>query len=134
MGVVEGAKTAPPAPGTKSDMNNQSNRLVLGEPEAAAQEARDHGGVFIDPNPQVLKTLQQSGIDPYMIYEQALKQQIEARIERIDFVNANVDELYKKWVSQPPASIPIPVRLILWLKNNADNHGYRQDGDSWVRK
>lgn len=135
MGVMEGAKTAPPALGSGSQANERKiNRLVLGEREAAIQEALDHGGVFIDLNPEVLKSLQQQNIDPYLVYEQALLRQIEAKISRIDFVKANVDGLFTEWKSKPEAQVPIYVRLIIWLKNNANTHGYEQSGNSWVLK
>jgi hypothetical protein len=139
MGVVEGAKTAPPPLGLGNSMDSVSekrvknnNRLVLGERDSAVQEALDHGGVFIDPNPGVLRTLQAGNIDPYLIYEQALLNQIEAKIPRIDFVKTNVDELFEEWKSKPPAQAPIHVRLLLWLKSNASTYSYQQSGNSWV--
>ena len=47
MGVVEGAKTAPPPLGPGDKMKNKTgNRLVLGERDAAIQEARDNGGIY----------------------------------------------------------------------------------------
>jgi hypothetical protein len=141
MGVVEGAKTAPPPlrpegsiPRVSEEKVKNKNRLVLGEQEAAVQEARANGGVFIELNPGVLKTLQQGDIDPYIIYEQALRQQIEQNIPRIDFVKASVDELFEEWKSKPEVQAPIHVRLILWLKNNARAHGYEQSGNSWLLK
>lgn len=141
MGIVEGAKTAPPPLGSGGSMDSASenkvksnNRLVLGEREAAVQEARDHGGVFIDPNPGVLKTLQAANIDPYLIYEKAMLDQIEAKIPRIDFVKANVEDLFHAWKGKPNDQAPIHVRLILWLKINARQYGYEQSGNSWVLK
>lgn len=141
MGVVEGAKTVPPplgsggsnsSPQTKQAKNN--NRLVLGERDAAMQEAREHGGAFIDPHPQVLQTLQAGNIDPYIIYEKALLQKIEEKVGRIDFVQANVDELFKEWKDKSHTQAPIYVRLIIWLKNNASTYGYEQSGNSWILK
>jgi hypothetical protein len=139
MGVVEGAKTAPPPLGLGNSMDTISekrvknnNRLVLGERDVAIQEALDHGGVFIDLNPEVLRTLQASNIDLYLIYEKAMLNQIEAKIPRIDFVKTNVDELFEEWKSKPHAQAPIHVRLILWLKNNASTHRYEQRENSWV--
>ncbi len=141
MGVVEGAKTAPPLLGTKAtrvatdqQAAKNNDRLVLGERDAAIQEALDHGGAFIDPHPEVMATLQTAGIDPYMIYEKALLQKIEEKIGRIDFVNANVDALFQEWQGKPNAQVPIHVRLIQWLKSNASQYGYQQSGNSWIRK
>jgi len=83
MGVVEGAKTAPPPFGSGGKVASITrNRLVLGERDAAIQEALDNGGVFIDPNPEVLRILQQGNIDPYLIYEKAMLAEIEKKIPR----------------------------------------------------
>jgi hypothetical protein len=135
MGVVEGAKTAPPPLGSapKRSPRNE-DRLVLGERDAAIQEALTHGGAFIDLHPEVLQTLQAGNIDPYLIYEKALLNKIEEKIGRIDFVQAKVDDLFEEWKGKPEASAPIHVRLILWLKNNATQYGYEQSGNSWVLK
>ena len=111
-----------------------TTRLVIGDRESVLRETRQHGGAFIDPHPEALRTLHASGIDPYIIYERALVQQMEKKISRIDFVPGNVDELFEQWKSKPEAQIPVHVRLILWLKNNAKTHGYEQSGDSWSLK
>lgn len=116
----------------KKQKNN--HRLVLGERDVAIQDALDNGGIFIDLNPEVLRALQAGNIDPYLIYEQGMLKQIEEKIPRIDFVEANVDELFEKWKLTPKAQAPIHVRLIIWLKNNARAHGYEQSGNSWILK
>jgi len=141
MGIVEGAKTAPPPLGSAVSMNSKSNekvknnnRLILGEHDAAIQEALDHGGAFIDINPEILRTLQATKIDPYLIYEKAVLQKIEQKISRIDFVKADVDKLFDEWKGKSYKQTPIHVRLILWLKNNAGTYGYEQSGNSWIRK
>ena len=108
------------------------NRLVLGERNAAVQEARDHGGKFIDLNPEALKTLQAGNIDPYLIYERALQIEVEQKISRIDFVQSDVDVLYDEWKKKSYEQAPIHVRLILWLKNHASTYGYEQSGNSWI--
>jgi len=119
--------------GFLKNTNRSAGRLVLGEMDAAIQEALDHGGLFIDPGREVVRILQQKNIDPYMIYEQALQQQIEARIPRIDFVKADVDRLFDEW-KQKPEQAPIHVRLLIWLKINAESKGYQQSGNSWISK
>jgi len=141
MGIVEGAKTAPPPLGSRTPPHNPSiekeknnQRLVLGEQDAAIQEALDHGGIFIDLNPEVLRMLQAGNIDPYIIYEKAMLKQIEEKIPRIDFVKAEVDQLFVHWKSKPDPQMPIHVRLIMWLKKNASAHGYEQSGNSWILK
>lgn len=136
MGIVEGAKTAPPPLGTPNTValpKKNNARLVLGEDEVAAREARENGGVFIQLPPAVLKTLQ-TGNMTYTIYEKALMNQIEAKIPRIDFVEVNVDDLFNEWKAKPENQIPVYIRLIIWLKKNASAHGYEQNGNSWVRK
>jgi hypothetical protein len=134
MGIVEGAKTAPPplgSPNVNALSKKNNNRLVLGEDEVAAKEAREHGGIIIQLPEAVLKTLQTGA---YAVYEKALLNQIEAKIPRIDFVRVNVDDLFEEWKAKPEKQIPTYVRLIMWLKKNASAHGYEQDGNSWVRK
>jgi len=135
MGVVEGAKTAPPSPGEKSKVGvKKMGRLVLGEPDAAREEAVATGAIYIELNPQVLKMLQEKNIDPYLIYEQGVIKQIKERIARIDFVKVDVDALFEEWRSKPDEQTPVHVRLIIWLKNNASQYGYEQSGNSWVLK
>jgi hypothetical protein len=135
MGIGDGAKTARLLFGSGGQMEKKgknNDRLVLGEREAVMQEARNHGGAFIDLNPGVLRMLQEGHIDPYLIYERALLQKLEGKIARIDFVKANVEDLYTAWKGKSEDQAPIQVRLILWLKNNASTYGYEQSGNSWV--
>lgn len=141
MGIVEGAKTAPPALGTRpstaaaaNKTSTNNDRLVLGERDAAIQEAIDNGGAFIDLNPEVLRTLQAANIDPYVIYEKALLNKIEEKVGRIDFAKLNVDELFNEWKAKSLEQAPIHVRLIMWLKSNASKYGYEQNANSWIRK
>jgi hypothetical protein len=139
MGVVEGAKTAPPPRGSQAspapeNKSKTNSRLVLGDQDAAIQEALDHGGAFIDLNPEVSRMLQAKNIDPYLIYEKALLQKIEEKIPRIDFVKADVNALLEHWTGKSYAQAPIYVRLMIWLKNNASSYGYEQSGNSWVLK
>ncbi|HSG42801.1 MAG TPA: hypothetical protein VLA72_06570 [Anaerolineales bacterium] len=84
MGVVEGAKTAPQPLGAGSSQgakkeNRNDERLLLGEQDEVMREAAANGGVHIILNPEVLKTLQQGGIDPYLIHEQGLKNKSRKR-------------------------------------------------------
>jgi hypothetical protein len=141
MGVVEGAKTAPPPLGSKGSRSGRTekkeknnNRLILGEQSVVIRETADNGGVHIVLNPGVLQTLQQSGIDPYIIHEKGMKKEIDAKIPRIDFVQADVDALFNEWKGKPLEQAPIHVRLIFWLKDNAASHGYEQNGNSWLLK
>lgn len=158
MGVVEGAKTSP-APlkpeGTSSTSNNDTNedkaaelfrtiagtsisgsgtRLVLGRGMAPMQEAQANGGKYLLANPGVLIKLEESNIDPFLVYEAALRMELESKISRIDFVNANVDELAQEWSGKPLDQAPMYVRQLLWLKANAEKYGYQQSGNSWKLK
>ncbi len=133
MGIVEGAKTAPPPLGaTPKTETKKMSRLVLGEPDAVREEALATGAIYIELNPGVVKILQQGNIDPYLIYEEGVRKQIEERIARIDFVKADVEKLFGEWRSRPRTDAPIHVRLIFWLKDNASAHGYEQNGNSWI--
>lgn len=132
MGVVEGAKTAPPPLGTKPAKKEQ--RFVLGEQEAAIQDALDNGGGFIDINPEILKMLKEKNIDPFLVYEQAVLKQMGEKVDRFDFVRMDVETVFKEWNGKPSDKAPIPARLVLWMKKNATAHGYEQQGNSWVLK
>jgi hypothetical protein len=135
MGIVEGAKTAPPPLGSVDNMKSKKpNRLVLGEQDAVIKETRENGGTFIDINPGVLELLKQGNLDPYLIHEKALLRQIEAKIPRIDFVNSDVDKIYAEWNQKSHDLAPIHVRLLIWLKNNSAAYKYVQDGNSWILK
>lgn len=141
MGIVEGAKTAPPPLGSGNSVDHpaenkvrNNDRLLLGEREAVIRESHDHGGSYIDLNPEVLRTLQAANIDPYLIYEKGMLNKIEEKIARIDFVQVEVDQVFEEWKSKPLMKAPIHVRLIVWLKNNAGTYGYEQSGNNWVRK
>jgi len=158
MGVIEGAKTSP-APlyskgGAKSSDQNEKQteatelvktiaessisgsgeRLVLGEKFTAMKEAMDKGGKYILPHPEVENKLQQSGIDPYIVYHTALTQELELKISQIDFVDVEVDQLEKQWSGKPEKDIPIHVRQMLWLKENGERFGYQRNGNSWKLK
>ncbi len=157
MGVVEGAKTAPPplkaeSSSTFASGNHLQNsqltgvirsiaenstsgsgtRLVLGEGMTSMQEALSNGGKYILVHPEVLNQLKQNNIDSFLVYEAAIRIEIESRIAQIDFVGANVDKLLQAWAGKPEDQAPIHVRLMLWLKNNARTYGYEQNGNSWV--
>jgi hypothetical protein len=119
---------------TTTMFKKSASRLVLGEQAAAAEEARTHGGAFIEIHPGVLQTLQRGHIDPYVIYQQSLIQQIDDHIPRIDFVGSNVDELIQRWNGKSPDETPIHVRLAQWLKDHAKEYHYEQNGNSWILK
>lgn len=160
MGVVEGAKTAPPPLGSRAAKsaapsgNNSENsqmsdlimsiarnstsgsggRLVLGEGMTPMQEALANGGKYILVHPAVLSKLKESNVDAFLIYAAALQLEVAAKIPRIDVVGGNADELVKSWSGKPEAQTPIHVRQIQWLKEKAASFGYGQSGNSWILK
>jgi len=160
MGIVTGAKTVPmplklegSAPAPVAENNAQNNqltgvlksiasnstsgsetRLVLGEGMASMQEALAHGGKYILVHPGVVEQLVQNKIDPYLVYETALRLEMESKIPQIDFIGGIVDELLQQWSGKPQSQIPIHIRQILWLSANADNFGYVKSGNGWKLK
>lgn len=132
MGVIEGAKTAPPPLGTKPA--KREKRFVLGEPDAVLREARANGGGYVEVNPEVLKMLKDNNLDPFLVYERAVLQQMEEKVDRFDFVRMDVDTVFLEWNGRPAEQAPVPVRLVLWMKKNAASHGYEQSGNSWILK
>ena len=158
MGLVEGAKTAPiplnnqgskPASAPESSQKNDPNsdllksiaqnsidgsgtRLVLGEGMTSMSEALQHGGRYILIHPEVIRKLEENGIDPFLVYAAALKIELASKISQIDFVGGNVTELFQAAQGKPERQIPIHVRQVLWLSEYAGNYGYRQSGNSWV--
>jgi hypothetical protein len=157
-GVVEGAKTslvplnskgatAKPTKGKKdnqvagllqtvasSSISGSGARLVLGRGMAPMKEAQANGGKYMLANPGVLIKLEKSNIDPFLVYEAALRMELESKISQIDVVNANVDELVQEWSGKSLDQAPMYVRQLLWLKANAEKYGYQQSGNSWKLK
>jgi len=159
MGILEGAKTAPPplkpeSSSTPASNNSAQNnqlaellkriaqnstdgsgaRLVLGEGMTPMQEALRNGGRYILVHPEVSNQLKQNNIDPFLVYEAAMRMEIASRIPRIDFVGVNVDELLLNSSGKPEEQAPIPVRQALWLQRNANQFGYEKSGNSWTLK
>ncbi|MGD8406558.1 MAG: hypothetical protein PVJ21_23075 [Anaerolineales bacterium] len=157
-GVVEGAKTSPvpmksegqskPSDQDKkqteaaqlvktiaeSSLSGSGERLVLGEKFTAMKEAMDNGGKYILAHPEVENKLQQSGINPYVVYHTALTQELESQIPQIDFVGTDADEMAQEWGDKPQDQAPLHIRQLQWLKVNAEKFGYQQNGNSWKLK
>jgi hypothetical protein len=160
MGVVEGAKTAPPplnvhgtyssSPSGNTSQNSQlfdllkgvasnsmggsGTRFILGEGMNSMKEALGKGGKYMVLHPSVTSQLQQKNIDPFLVYEAGLRLEMEAKISRIDYIEGAVGELLQEWGNKPQESAPVHVRLIIWLKENASAYGYEQTGNSWILK
>jgi len=85
MGVIESAKTTPPQPGTKPP--KKERRLVLGDQDAAMKDASANGSGYIAIIPEILKMLEEKNIDPFLVYEQAVRKQMEEQVDRFDFAD-----------------------------------------------
>ena len=96
------------------------------------QEAQSNGGKYSLVHPGVVTKLKENYIDPFLVYEAAMRIEIESKIPRIDFAAANVDVLLQEWSGKPEAQTPIHVRQMLWLRTNAQSLGYQQSVNSWV--
>jgi hypothetical protein len=95
------------------------------------KDALDNGGIFLDTGPEVSKLMDNSDIEFWVINEKFLGNQLDAGIERIDFVTGNVDDLLEMYHGVPDVDVPYNVREIRWLEANAD--GYTRMGNSWIR-
>lgn len=155
MGILEAAKIVPPSlkpesSSTPASQNNQladllksiaqnstdgsGARLVLGEGMTPMQEALHNGGRYILVHPEVSNQLKQNNIDPFLVYEAALRMEIASRIPRIEFIGVNVDELFRTWSGKSEEQAPIHIRQALWLQRNANQFGYEKSGNSWELK
>jgi hypothetical protein len=160
MGVVEGAKTAPlplkpqvasPAPAAgsprqrdqvaellkriaASSTDGSGTRLVVGEGITPMQEALAQGGRYILIHPEVLNQLKQNNIDPFLVYEAALRIETASKIAHIDLAGAHVNEILKSWTGKPGNQAPLHARQVLWLEEHANSLGYERKGNSWVLK
>lgn len=160
MGIVTGAKTAPmplgqgtqsrtPAPGATSQdsqlaeviksiaensIDGSGSKLILGEGMTPMQAALGSGGKYILVHPEVVRQLQLKNIDPFLVYEAALRMEIASGISQIDLVGGNADQYVQAWKGRQHSQAPVHVRQVLWLVENAGALGYERNGNSWVRK
>jgi hypothetical protein len=114
--------------------DGSGTRLVLGEGMAPMSEAMQNGGKYILVHPEVIKKLEENGIDAFLIYEAALKMELASKIPQIDFISGNVASLMQQAQGKPERQVPIHIRQLLWLRENAGNYGYQQNGNSWILK
>ncbi len=115
----------------QNSTDGNGTRLVLGEGMAPMSEAMKHGGRYILVHPEVIRKLEENGIDAFLGYEAALKMELDSRIPQIDFISGNVAELIKQAQGKPERQTPVHIRQLLWLRENAGNYGYRQNANSW---
>lgn len=118
----------------QNSTDGSGERLVLGEGMTPMSEALAHGGRYILVHPEVIRKLEQNGIDSFLIYETGLKGELASQIPQIDFVGGNVFELLQEAQGEPERQLPAHVRQLLWLRDNAENYGYEQRGNGWILK
>jgi hypothetical protein len=118
----------------QNSVDGHGIRLVLGEGMAPMSEALKNGGKYILVHPEVIRKLEENGIDGFLIYEAALKMELASKIPQIDFISGDVAKLIQQAQGKPERQVPIHVRQLLWLRDNAGDYGYRQNGNSWILK
>jgi hypothetical protein len=116
----------------QNSMDGSGNRLVLGEGMAPMSEALKNGGKYILVHPEVIKKLEENGIDGFLVYEAALKMELASNIPQIDFISGDAAELLRQAQGKPERQLPMHVRQLLWLRDHAGNYGYRRDGNRWI--
>jgi hypothetical protein len=115
----------------QNSIDGKGARLILGEGMTPMSEAMKNGGKYILVHPEVIKKLEENGIDGFLVYEAAMKTELASKIPQIDFIGGNVTELIQGMQGEPGRQVPVHIRQLLWLKDNAGSYGYRQDGNSW---
>lgn len=115
----------------QNSINGKGTRLVLGEGMTPLTETRQHGGRYILVHPEVVRKLEENNIDPFLIYEAALRRELDSKIPQIEYVGGSVAELLKASRGKPDRQFPIHVRQLLWLEKNAGSYGYQQSGNGW---
>jgi hypothetical protein len=76
------------------------NRVVLGAWGRGGEyisEAVEHDGVFFDTGGELWEALEESGLDPFAVNEAFLRKQLEAGVERIDFVSGDIDAILREF-------------------------------------
>lgn len=101
---------------------------------APMSEASKNGGRYILVHPEVIRKLEENGIDGFLIYEAALKLELASKIPQIDFISGNAAGLIQQAQGKPERQVPLHIRQLLWLRDNAGNYGYQQNGNSWILK
>ena len=118
----------------QNSTSGSGTRLVLGEGMAPMSEALKNGGRYILVHPEVIRKLEENGIDGFLVYEAALKMELASKIPQIDFISGDAAGLMQQAQGKPERQVPLHIRQLLWLRDNAGNHGYRQNGNSWILK
>ena len=110
------------------------DRVVLGPYGSGGiyiQEALDGGGVFFDATSQVWARMEGIGVEPWLVNEAFLRQQLASGIDRIEIVGEDIPSLLARYIDDPLP--PARVREIRWLESNAGSFGYSRVGNTWLR-
>jgi hypothetical protein len=118
----------------QNSTDGSGTRLVLGEGIAPMSEALKNGGRYILVHPEVIRKLEENGIDGFLVYEAALKMELASKIPQIDFISGDAAGLMQQTHGKPERQVPLHIKQLLWLRDNAWNYGYRQNGNSWILK
>ena len=109
-----------------------SLRSRLSASRTATGDAVAEGGVFFDTGDEVWKLLEQSGVEPWRINEAFMRRQLEAGVERIEFVGEDIFSVINS--SDDRIRNSYRAREIRWLLGNADDYGYELIGNVWVKR
>ena len=90
----------------------------------------DNGGVFFDAEDEVWNLLKESGIDPWKVNEQFLRNQLEAGVDRIDFFGEDILDIINS--ENPNIRNSYRAKEIRWLIDNAEDFEYARKGNSWI--
>lgn len=114
----------------RNSTHGSGNRVVLGEyiDDTAGYigEARKNGGIYYQTADGVYDSMKVNKDAPWAVNEQFLRNQLDTRVDRIDFVSGDIYETIAKYPDK------FRGREIQYLLDHADD--YVQVGNSWVRK
>ncbi len=136
-GVIEGSKSTPVSLNEKKAKEHKlpagplgkTSRFVVGELAAVIEDVGRNGGQYTQLNPMIEAKLRESNIDPKLVYIKGLESQLQEKVERVDFIQLDVDTALKQAANDKAT---IPIYLAHWMHANAEKHGYKREGNSWV--
>ena len=76
--------------------HGSGDRVVLGawkEKSGYVLEAIRGDGIFFETSDEVWERIESTGVDPWLVNEQFLKNQLESGVERIDFVGEDISDV-----------------------------------------
>ena len=114
--------------------HGNGNRVVLGAWQSNGGyigDAVENGGIFFDTGDEVWNVLEDIGIDPWRVNEAYMRRQLEAGVEKIEFVG---DDIFSV-ISSPDERVRNSYRAkeINWLLENAGSYGYTLKGNTWIK-